>query len=560
MIWRTKFASFLFIFILLLIVVRLFYWQIIKGTEIAQRAFSQYVRISELHPERGEIKTSDNFPIVANQPGFLLFANPRLIADQEKSARDLAPIIDSESSSISAKLMSDLAWVSIKNKIDKKTREKIESLKLQGIDFERFDFRLYPEASLAANLVGFVGKDDAGADKGYFGLEGYYDRELKGRAGKVQEIKDAQGRPILIGEKKIEEKIDGRNLLLNIDRRVQFIVEEKLKEGIARYGAKGGTVAVMDPKTGAILASASFPTYDPAKYEEATDSSYFKDPFISDNYEPGSIFKPLIMASAINENLVTESTHCDNCSGPVVIADYTVRSWNNKYFPDTTMMQVIEHSDNTGMVFVSRKLGLDKLFSYLEQLGIGKQTNVDLQGEAYSSIRAKNKWYPIDLATAAFGQGIAVTPVQMLTAISAIANGGKLMEPHVVAKIESSDGRIVEIKPKVVREVFSQNTTRTVTEMMVNSVEKGEARWARPKGWKIAGKTGTSQIPIAGHYDPTRTVASFVGFAPSEDPKFAMIVKINEPTSSIYGSETAAPIFFKIARELLIYYNIPLKE
>lgn len=559
MIWRVKLVSFFFLFIFLLIIVRLFWWQIIKSGEITIRGFSQYTRTSTLWPERGEIRTQDNFPLVSNDLNFLLFANPREIKDKNITTQLLAPLLEIETASVSARLSQDLSWVSIKNRIDKTTKEKIESLKLSGFGFERQYFRFYPESSMAAHLVGFVGKKEDGEDIGYFGLEGYYDRELRGRPGKIREVRDAQNRPILIASRSIEERVDGQGLVLNIDRRIQFIVEEKLKEGIERYQAKGGTVVVMDPKTGGILASSSFPSYISAKYE-STDSAYFKDPFISDNWEPGSIFKPLIMAAALNENVVSADTRCDSCRGPVTIVDYTIRNWNNKYFPDTTMTEVIEHSDNTGMVFVGRRLGLEKLYAYLEKFGIGQGTNIDLQGEAYLLLRPRDKWYPIDLATAAFGQGIAATPVQILTAISSIANGGKLMEPHVVSKIVASNGREVVIRPKVVREVVAPETTKIITEMMVNSVEKGEARWAKPKGWRIAGKTGTSQIPIAGHYDPNRTVASFVGFAPADDPKFAMIVKINEPTTSVYGSETAAPIFFKIAKELLIYYNIPPKE
>lgn len=562
MIWRVKF---IFIFILVffsLIVIRLFYWQVLQGNQLSLTALSQYIKVSQVRPVRGEIRTADNFPLVSNQIGFLVIAKPKEIKDKndiEKLARQLAPILEMEEASISAILHRDLAWVPLKNRVDKKTKEKIDNLNLAAIDFERQDFRFYPEASMAAHLVGFVGKDDSGEDKGYFGLEGSHNRELRGKTGKIKEIKDARGRPILVADKSNDQAFDGQNLVLYLDRRAQFIVEEKLKEAIEKYGAKGGTVAIMDPATGGIIASASYPNYETAKYQQYEEAQ-FRDPFISDSYEPGSTFKVLVMASALNEGVVSAETKCDSCSGPVIIGDYTIRTWNNKYFPDSSMVDVIEHSDNTGMVFVSRRLGLDKLVTYLTKFGIGTPTGIDLQGEANLPLRSSDQWYPIDLATAAFGQGVALTPIQMLTAVSAIANGGKLMEPHVVYKIVDNSGREVAIKPKVVREVLSQNTARIITEMMVNAVDKGEAKWAKPKGYRIAGKTGTSQIPIAGHYDPNKTVASFVGFAPADNPKFVMLVKINEPTSSVYGSETAAPLFFSIARELLLYYNIPPKE
>ncbi|EKD85259.1 MAG: hypothetical protein ACD_38C00059G0001 [uncultured bacterium] len=242
------------------------------------------------------------------------------------------------------------------------------------------------------------------------------------------------------------------------------------------------------------------------------------------------------------------------------ISGFTIRTWNNKYYADTTMKDVIVHSDNTGMVFAGKKIGLDKFYSYLENFGFGQPTNIDLQDEASPDIRVKEAWREIDLATASFGQGIAVTPVQMVRAISAIANGGNLMEPHVVSKVLSDDGKSVyEIKPKS-KQVLKPAVAQQVMEMMVAAVQEGESKFVKPKGFKIAGKTGTAQIPVAGHYDPNKTIASFVGFAPADDPKFVMLVRYDEPSSSIFGSETAAPTFFEIAKQLLLYYKIAPSE
>ena len=221
-----------------------------------------------------------------------------------------------------------------------------------------------------------------------------------------------------------------------------------------------------------------------------------------------------------------------------------------------TMVETIVRSDNTGMVFVSQSLGLDKMLDYLEKFGIGNTTGIDLQGEVAPAIRDRNYWYPIDVATAGFGQGISVTPIQLLSGFSAIANGGKRMEPHVVSAIETSDKKRIAIEPKVLSNPISETTAKVMTEILVNAVDKGEAKWAKPKGYRIAGKTGTAQIPIAGHYDTDKTIASFMGFAPADDPKFVMLVIVDRPTTSIYGSETAAPIFFDIAKDILTYYNI----
>lgn len=411
-------------------------------------------------------------------------------------------------------------------------------------------------------MLGFVGSDVYGNPTGYFGLEGFYNGELKGINGKLTEEKDAQGQPILIGTYLADPPKDGKTLILNVDRTVQSIVESDLKDGIQKYGAKGASAIVMDPKTGGILALASYPSYDPASPGQFDPASY-KDAAIADAYEPGSTFKVLVMAAALNEHLVTPDTRCDKCDGPVSIGGYDIRTWDNKYFPNTTMTDVLVHSDNTGMVFVSQKLGLDKMFSYIQNFGFGSVTGVDLQDEASPDIRAKDQWHDIDLATSSFGQGISATELQVVRAIAAIANGGKLMEPHVVKEIDDGSSKYM-INPKVLGTPISAEAANTVKDMMVTAVDKGEAQWYKQHGgvedFKIAGKTGTAQIPVAGHYDPTKTIASFVGFAPADDPKFIMIVRYDQPTASIFGADTAAPTFFDIARQLFMYYGIAPDE
>ncbi|HVF69214.1 MAG TPA: penicillin-binding protein 2, partial [Xanthomonadales bacterium] len=317
--------------------------------------------------------------------------------------------------------------------------------------------------------------------------------------------------------------------------------------------------AIMDPTTGAMIAMSSFPTFDPRHYQEYSDKLY-KDPLISDTYEPGSTFKPLVMAAALDAGLVKPETKCPICAGPVSIGGYEISTWNNKYVSGGTMTDVIKRSDNTGMVYIGQSLGLDRIMSYINKFGFGEQTGIDLQGEVVPSIRPRDSWYPIDLATASFGQGITVTPIQLLTAFSSIANGGKRMEPHVVSKITTSTGENIDIEPKVLGKPISERTAHVITEMMVNAVDNGESKFAKPKGYRIAGKTGTAQIPVEGRYDANKTIASFIGFAPADDPKFLMLVVIDRPTSSIYGAETAAPIFFKVAKNMFTYYGIPPTE
>jgi cell division protein FtsI/penicillin-binding protein 2 len=398
-----------------------------------------------------------------------------------------------------------------------------------------------------------VGKDTVGEAKGYFGLEGLYDLELRGRSGVVSQEKDASGKPILIGEYHELEAVNGRSLVLNLDRAVQKIVEDYLNKGLAKYKASKGEVIVMDPKSGKIIAMAAFPNYDPANYEEF-DKNLFRNPCIAETYEPGSTFKVLVMAAAIDSGVVKPDTVCDICSGPVRIGSYTIGTWNDQYHPGIDMKGVIERSDNVGMVFVSQKLGKEKLLDYLTKFGIGKKTGIDLEEEQSPELRNSENWKDIDVATAAFGQGVAVTAMQMVRSVAAIANHGLLPTPQVVNRVIGESE--IPLSINIPNRVISEKTAAAMTKIMVNAVDKGEAKWAKPKGYNIAGKTGTAQVPVSGHYDDEKTIASFVGFAPAENPLFVMLVKLREPQTSPWGSETAAPLWFSIAKELFLYYGV----
>lgn len=556
-----------FLLFLFAIVIRLFYWQVVRAEFLQSQADNQHFTNTKLEATRGSIFFSDESILTSSNPVFTMYGLPKVFdPDQKvKVAYSLAKLFFDESAEIeilakeiAAKLSQELYWILLKRNVSVEQKKQIEALNLRGIGFDEGSSRFYPEGSSSAHLLGFLGSDAKGGSKGYFGLEGYYDGELKGIPGLVRHEKDALGLPILIGNFLTNEARNGKNLVLNIDRSVQFIVEKSLKAGIEKYGAKSGSVVVMDPKTGGILSLASYPNYDPKEYFNYP-KEYFKNSVVADQYEPGSTFKVLVMAAALNEDLVKPDTLCDTCSGPISIGGFTIRTWDSKYRPGSSLKDVIVHSDNTGMVFTARKLGLDKFYSYIKNFGFGEPSNIDLQDESSPEIRPKAAWREIDLATASFGQGIAVTPIQMVAAISAIANGGNLMEPHMVKEIKDEKSGF-EIKPKIVRQVLKEPATQQMREMMVAAVEEGEARVFRIPGFKIAGKTGTAQIPVAGHYDKDKTIASFVGFAPADDPKFVMLVRYDEPSTSIFGSETAAPTFFEIAKQLLLYYKIAPTE
>lgn len=554
-----------FLLFFLAISARLFSWQVINAPLLQSQAEKQYFTDIKTGALRGKILFSDGSILASSDPTFSLYGLPKTLFKEEKTklAYTLAKVlveddVDAVAKGIIDKLSQDLYWVPLKKTVTLEQKKKIEQLNLTGVGFNTESSRFYPEGSSSAHLLGFVGSDAKGEGTGYFGLEGYYDGELKGIPGLIRHEKDASGLPILIGNFLTSQARNGKDLSVYIDRSVQFIVEQALKQGIEKYGAKAGSVVIMDPKTGGILAQASFPSYDPQKFSDYP-KEFHKNSVVADQYEPGSTFKVLVMSAALNEDMVKPDTECDICKGPVQLGGFSIRTWNNEYHPNITMSDVIVHSDNTGMVFVSKKMGLDKFYSYIENFGFGKTTDIDLQDETAPDIRSKNEWREIDLATASFGQGIAVTPIQMVRAVSAIANGGNLMEPHVVKEIKDGNN-VFEVKPKIVKQVIKESTAKIMTEIMVKAVEEGEAQWVKIKGFKIAGKTGTAQIPVAGHYDPNKTIASFVGFAPADNPKFVMLVRYDQPSSSIYGAETAAPTFFQIARELFTYYKIAPSE
>lgn len=563
---RLKFFSFALILIFLGLLARLFYWQVVKGKDLARQAKSQYRAGFEITAPRGSILASDETYLAARGEAYLVFAElPKLTISPKEIANRLAPFFVEDPEDRGAILLEverlqgllerkGVVWVALKQKVNAEVKKNIEALSLNGIGFEQKEDRIYPEASSAAQILGFVGKDEAGGDRGYFGLEGFYDLTLKGKSGFVRSEKDALGNLIPIGESSEINAIEGIDLVTNIDKTVQFILEKRLKEGIERYGAKAGTAILMNPKTGAVLGVASFPSYDPREYFKYGDE-FFKNPAVSSTFEPGSVFKILVMASALDAGVVTPETKCEICTGPLKVDKYSIETWDGKYYPDSTMTDVIKHSDNVGMAFIGQKLGADTLFDYLEKFGVGTLTGVDLQGEVSPKLRPKGTWNIVDLATMTFGQGVAVTPMQFIRAAAAIANDGVLVTPQVVDSLRLPDWE-EDIKPITGQRVISAQAADEITAMMAEAAKNGEAKWTHLRGFKVAGKTGTAQIPISGHYDAEKTMASFVGFAPHDDPKFIMLITLTEPQSSPWASETAAPLWYAVARDLFPYFGI----
>jgi cell division protein FtsI/penicillin-binding protein 2 len=296
------------------------------------------------------------------------------------------------------------------------------------------------------------------------------------------------------------------------------------------------------------------PSFDPGVYSSYNDS-LFKNPVITDTFEPGSILKVVVMASGLDAGVVKPDTPCDICSGPLKLDKYFIRTWNDKYTPDISMTDVIVESDNVGMSFVGQKLGADKLYDYLTKFGFGQKTGIDLQGEVAPKLRQKGTWNEVDLATTSFGQGIAVTGIEMVRAVSVIANGGYLVTPRVVDKV-NGDGWEEKVESDDPVRIISEQAASEITQMMVEAAGRGEAAWSKIPGFSVAGKTGTAQIPVAGHYDAANTNHSFIGFASANNPKFVMLVTLKSPQSSPWAAETAAPLWYTIAKDLFTYFGI----
>lgn len=558
----------LFIFFILLfsaLAVRLFYWQVVKGSSLADQAKNQHSTSTVTAAPRGNILASDGTPWVARIPAWNIWANPRsLDSTASEVSGKLAPIlfddgedtalINDEKDRLKTLLEKDVSWISLKQRVPDNVKKNVEALDIRGLGFDSVETSFYPEASSAAQILGFVGKESDGSDIGYFGLEGYYNLPLSGKPGFLGGERDAKGSPLLMGGATEISAVSGVDLLTNIDKRVQTVAEKGLAEGIQKYGAVGGSVTVMDPKTGKVLAMASLPSFDPGAYSSYNDS-LFKNPVITDTFEPGSILKVVVMASGLDAGVVKPDTPCDICSGPLKLDKYFIRTWNDKYTPNISMTDVIVESDNVGMSFVGQKLGADKLYDYLTKFGFGQKTGIDLQGEAAPKLRQKGTWNEVDLATTSFGQGIAVTGIEMVRAVAVVANGGYLVTPRVVDKV-NGDGWEEKVESDDPVRIISKQAASEITQMMVEAAGRGEAAWCKIPGFSVAGKTGTAQIPVAGHYDAANTNHSFIGFAPANNPKFVMLVTLKSPQSSPWAAETAAPLWYAIAKDLFTYFGI----
>ncbi len=561
---------------LFLVVARLFYWQIIRGRDLRQVAERQSQRQLRSAGERGKIFTSDGHVLASNQDYFRVMLakdqqtessislvdklTPLLVADdpafqQASSAAERTTMTANVAERLTTQLAKESKWIQLKAKVTADTKTKLDQLHIAGLTLESFRGRYYPEASMAAHVLGFVGKNDGGEDVGYFGVEGALDDELSGKSDNRLVFTDALGRALPGQDLTRNRLIDGRDMVLTIRRDLQNLAETELARGMRKYGAVSGEVIMMEPDTGKILALATWPKYDPYGYY-LSETSLYKNPSIINTYEPGSTFKVLTVAAALDAGVISPDTTCPVCAVPRVIAGHTIKTWNEEYHPNITMTDALAKSDNVAMIYISDLLGRDRLVDYIKRFGIGEPLKVDLQDDTKTPF--PSKWGPVEVATASFGQGISTTSLQLMRAVGAIANGGKLMRPMIVEKvIDHQLDKSITIDPIVERQVISPAAAASAAQMMIYSAHHGEAQWTVSKHYTVAAKTGTSQVVTDGKYDENKTIASFIGFAPPEHPKVLMLVKFNEPSSSIWAAETAAPLWYAIAEKAFLLLNIP---
>lgn len=535
----------------LILIGQLFRWQVLEHRTFLALAEEEHQSEVTIRPHRGAIYDRNGFLLAADTFQYTISASPPMISDPHAAADRLFPVLGMSRDETLTALTSNAAWVPLSRGVSQPLGETILEWDMTGIQVETYAKRVYPGGTLAAHLLGFVNDND----NGFYGIEGYYDATLRGTQGLRQGEQDPFGSSIPIGPGQYIPPRDGRSLVLTIDRTAQYIVERELANAIGRFQAESGTVVVLDPKTGAILAMASWPTYDPNHFVEV-DQKLFPDPAVSEQYEPGSVFKTITLAAGLDSGAITpETTIYDG--GVIEVGGRTIYNWDRQSHAVVDMTTVLGKSLNVGAAQVAVMLGKERFYTYVRRFGFGRITEVDLDSEGPGTLKMPGDpdWHESDLGTNSFGQGIAVTPLQMTVAIAAIANDGLLMKPHIVEKIIHGD-RTLSVQPAVVRRVIHADSSRTLTEMLVTAVNQ-ETELAQVPGYRVAGKTGTAQIPVPGGYHPSLTVASFAGYLPADDPALVILVVINKPQTSPWGGQVAAPVFARIAQQLMVVFEIP---
>jgi cell division protein FtsI/penicillin-binding protein 2 len=528
---------------LLVIGVRLVSIQAVQAEKFDDLARNQRFTSVELPPDRGAIYDRNGEIMAISIEMETVFATPYQVEDPRRAARKLAPILQEKRSTIYKKLVSDSGFAYLKRKVDRRTADKVRELKIDGIGLLPESKRFYPGKTLASQTLGFVGMDNVGLA----GLELTYDSYLRGKPGKLQMEQDLYGRPIPGGEFKLEKASDGRNIVLTIDKEIQYKAQVELKRAIKEHEAAGGWIVVMNSKNGEIYALANEPTFDLNKFYTA-DSSIMSNRLLEDTFEPGSTMKVITAAAALEERLFSASDSL-TLPGTIRVGGYTIGEAHARETREFTFAEIVTQSSNIGSVHIGEALGKQRLYQYISRFGLNRETALGLPGEAQGYVLHPDSWSASTIATVSFGQGLSVTALGMVRAVNVVASDGLLIEPKIVKEIIDSKGKARAIKREAERErVISKSTAVAISKILADSITSGTGGAAKIDGYEAAGKTGTAQKPSTETrgYDPGKYVSSFIGFAPVDDPAITILVALDEPRGQYYGGVVAAPVFAEV--------------
>ncbi len=534
---------------------RLAWLQVVKRAELAQLAERQYSRTVVLHAQRGPILDRQGTPLATSTPTESLFVQPRSVGDPVRVTARLAPIIGLPPAEVHAVLTSSRSFVWLRRRLPPAVAAGVRALREPGLGFLPEPLRLYPNRELAAHVVGFEG-----VEGGLEGIERAFDGELAGTPGKAIVGRDALGREVAAPHM-LEPPQPGLGVMLTLDRAIQYMTERELDAAYRRTGARSAMAVVLDPRTGEVLALAIRPTFNPNTFLDVPSRDRWRDRAVTDPFEPGSTFKVILAAAALEEGVVRPEDRIYGENGSVTIAKTTIHDW--KKYGWLTFSEVLQNSSNVGSIKVGLALGRERYYRYMSAFGFGAATGVGLPGESRGLLRAPGRWSLLSLPTMSIGQEVSVTALQMVAAFGAIANGGTLMQPRIVrATFDAAGQEVRRFEPRPVRQVISPETARTLTRILVRVVESGTGHNAAIPGYEVAGKTGTAQKldPATRRYSRSPGVLSFVGWAPADEPRFVMLVTLDEPKNEIWGSEAAAPIFSAIGRGILRYLEVPPRD
>ncbi len=548
--WKVYVIFFLFIGFSGLIFFQLYSLQIKKGDYYGVLALGQQTSPDEVPGKRGEIFFSKKpEPLAQTKEKNIIYIFPERVADKEKTAEFLEEILAEEKEELLSLLEEGEI---IKREISDQNVERMKRENLPGVHLDQVLSRAYPYGALASHLIGFTNQEG----KGQYGLEGYFDKTLRGKDSFQQKERSPLGYLALFSDEEIEDS-KGGDLFLTLDYNIQYFSEKVLGNAKEKWDIESGQIIVLEPSTGKIIALANFPSFNPNQYGEEEDLGVFLNGALQKLFEPGSVFKPITFAAALQEGEITPQTEYED-KGQVDVGGPPIYNFERRVWGTQTMTDVLEESINTGAVFVQQELGQERFLKYLEKFGFFEKTEIDLQGEEFSENETLRNGFPRDFATASFGQGIQLNAVQLAMAFGAIANGGKLMKPYLVEKIVQDDGQELEIEPQLRREVISEKTSAQLTAMLVSVVENGSGRRAQIDGYFIAGKTGTAQIPLrGGGYFEDKTIHSFMGFFPALNPRVLILIKLDNPRGIKTAAYSAVPLFRDLAKYIIDFWEIP---